>query len=264
MPKNNYVGADRCFICHGNNNLKTSNIHCGDTVYHPNCIDEYCRQHENIRCPICSTDITDRFHVNTTRKCSPSCSYDFSSCKNKCKCSKCVPLLIGISIILILLTIIMSFVMFHMINKTPLFNLYIVMLCVKIISYIILTVLLGGAPDGPNIICCIDIIYAVILSPLALLIMSCVSIFHPNVLSAYTIIVTFKILMYIAMCTLPFVFACVTIASLGFCIYSICCAVCSWLYSYLCCYTNDCCTINCCTINCCKEESLFVVSDDNV
>ena len=56
--------SDRCFICFGEDDLKKANLCCGVTVYHANCLDQYCNnQNETIFCPICKKNITNKFEI---------------------------------------------------------------------------------------------------------------------------------------------------------------------------------------------------------
>lgn len=244
------VVRDRCFICLGNDNLKISNIHCGRTVYHTRCIDEYCRQNDNILCPICSTDITDKFSIKHTRKCSPMCSCDYNACMKAVRnCFSQNEECIGAFVFsLILLIIIMSFVVFHMIDKTPLWNEFIILLFVKLCSIIL--AMICGCQNDLAIVCWVDMICSLVLLTSSLLIMSCISISHPNVLSPHTIIKIFNILFIIALCSIPFIIICSIVAYFGHGIYCICCNA-----------RDDGCTM--CTISCCTEESTFVVATAN-
>ena len=53
----------KCFICLEGGNLKSANICCGPTVYHPACFSRYCSEFASV-CPICKKNISDKLIVN--------------------------------------------------------------------------------------------------------------------------------------------------------------------------------------------------------
>ena len=54
---------DRCFICLEEHNLKQANLCCGNTVYHTQCLNDYCTHNANPVCPICKKNIKNKFTV---------------------------------------------------------------------------------------------------------------------------------------------------------------------------------------------------------
>ena len=58
---------DKCFICHGENNIQFSNLCCGRTYYHQICFDEFCEK-SGMKCPICHTDVSHKINIQK-KKC---------------------------------------------------------------------------------------------------------------------------------------------------------------------------------------------------
>ncbi len=52
----------KCFICLNGGNLKSANICCGPTVYHPACFSRYCSEFKTV-CPICKKSILDKLRT---------------------------------------------------------------------------------------------------------------------------------------------------------------------------------------------------------
>jgi hypothetical protein len=55
----------KCFICLEGGNLKSANICCGPTVYHPACFSRYCSEFASV-CPICKKNISDKLQTTNT------------------------------------------------------------------------------------------------------------------------------------------------------------------------------------------------------
>ena len=57
-----YSNNNICFVCHGEHNLTSTVICCGESHYHSNCFNEYCKQHGK-KCQICHKNIDDKLEV---------------------------------------------------------------------------------------------------------------------------------------------------------------------------------------------------------
>ena len=74
---NNDKNNDTCFICLDGNDeqqLSYAKVCCGTTIYHNNCMKEYCekeitnKKKKKVTCQICHNDITDKINIEIIHK----------------------------------------------------------------------------------------------------------------------------------------------------------------------------------------------------
>lgn len=197
-PPQTYSVPDRCFICYGEDDLLRDNIHCGTTVYHKTCINDYCNKKETISCPICREDITDKFIKKNVVAWKPRWN---GLSENSEMCEKCTMMTaLWVPIIITIL----SFVVYS--SLPDYHKMFIIKgICGYIINLGIIgtTILLlehtnnGNDCTGAFII--ILTVFSVLIIPLIFLIMSSISLYHQNVLTTSKVEFGFTILVLIPM-----------------------------------------------------------------
>ena len=194
----NHSEPDRCFICYGEDNLLQDNIHCGTTVYHKTCINDYCNTKETISCPICRKDITDKFTKKNIVVWRPK--WNGLSANNEI----CEKFMMMLALWIPVIIIILSFVVYSFLPN------YHTMFIIKGISgYIINLGIIGMAilllkytnsgSDCMGILAIILTVFSVLITPLIFLIMSSISLHHQNVLATDKVEFGFTILVLIPM-----------------------------------------------------------------
>ena len=187
-PPQNYLVPDRCFICYGENNLLRDNIHCGTTVYHKTCINDYCNTKETISCPICRKDITDKFTKKNIVVWRPK--WNGLSANNEI----CEKFMMMLALWIPVIIIILSFVVYSFLPN------YHTMFIIKGISgYIINLGIIGMAilllkytnsgSDCMGILAIILTVFSVLITPLIFLIMSSILSIDTRIVHVFRIIV---------------------------------------------------------------------------
>ncbi len=190
----------KCFICLESGNLKSANICCGPTVYHPACFSRYCSEFNSV-CPICKESISDK--LRTTTKITDI---------DRTKLSQCIGgILYGIIVV-------WSLVMVSLLKQSD--NLFLLIISC-ILSPLLLSVFYMELRQNikmnhprylPSLNCLLIPTFA---SYVVLLITSSVSYYHPSLLTTYNVINIFILFNSIVPTSMFFLYI---ISILGVCI----------------------------------------------
>ena len=227
-----------------------SNIHCGKTYFHPECINKYCNEDNTIKCPICKVDISEKFDVESKRVLRPRFICETNLSNNAIIC------------LFLLFSLCLNCASFTVYSKLPTHSylasliFYYVLACLySVLGYSFLHAYLREYNCECNWILffLINYGYIFIMVPILFLIMSCISSYHNSTLSSnetgYGTLILIFVSCVINLLIIVFVLLVTILVLLKKC------------YNYLAHY----CT---CGISCYSNESVYVVKDsvgaDNV
>ena len=208
------INKEVCFLCKHENNLTKNPIHCAKTFYHQSCINTYCEQGRIINCPVCKQNISDQFKKNKSFQWNCVCNWTWNDSYNE-------PCYVIAMILLMASNIFFSFWTYSILPQHPYYTIGMLVLMFMIslgfmlggvaFNAIIETINLcindweyGFETEHPSIVKFINgyymgiATYNIIVAPFVLLLMSCISLGKPDLLSTYDVGHAYYIMSYIS------------------------------------------------------------------
>ena len=224
-----------CFICLQEGKLLSSNIHCGETIFHEKCMNDYCKSNTQIICPICHADISDKFEIESKKKWKLHCNLI-----GLCKYTYNNPYVQFIVFLVLFLNIQFSFDTYtehisHMDwDMVPMYIANVLLsatglnqLLIRLLYHILLSINYNNANDYNTPMCPIYcykevVAYSAFVPTVCLTIMSYVFIYYPDTLSPYDICATVIALEFVPIAISAILLICCILSEIKNFLFSVC------------------------------------------